>query len=520
MRPQFSIITPSLNQGVFLRSALASVARQRGVFVEHVIVDPGSTDQSREIAQTHLQRAPMSALHLGLTKNPAAAINFGFSRTQGEIFGWLCADDLYLGEEALARVAATFADNPSCDVVFGRGVLVDARGKVLAPGPFQPDVDAVVQTLLDRDAFLQPACFVRRSALDRFGALDSNYRRAFDHDLWLRLAVGGAGFVALDAILCGKRRHREAYSSLLPAVRARECAEAVFRRCGHSSRAWSAAAIVADAPSSGRASAVPRRRETAITNTVRCSLERLGRQADVLVVLGNGPSLAGFDFGELQGYDCIGMNAAYRYWRRIGWRPRYYACLDEVVGLSHKANLEELIRNAGEHGFSALLLRKNLIDALPPELARSPALIDFDELAYPGGILDSTPLTTGSHAALFGALLGYRRLLLLGVDCNYVEMVEGARAGPGVMLELTATPKRNPNYFFDGYQVSGDRYHIPNPTPDLHLDAWRSAGVRLADRDVEVRNCSLGSRVDAFAKCAWSGRDRGVPAKTEAVQDA
>jgi hypothetical protein len=42
----------------------------------------------------------------------------------------------------------------------------------------------------------------------------------------------------------------------------------------------------------------------------------------VLVVLGNGPSLAGFDFSRFRGFDAIGMNAAYRYWDEIGWYPR------------------------------------------------------------------------------------------------------------------------------------------------------------------------------------------------------
>ena len=62
-----------------------------------------------------------------------------------------------------------------------------------------------------------------------------------------------------------------------------------------------------------------------------------------LILLGNGPSLRGFDFARLRKFDCIGMNAAYRYWHQIGWYPRYYICLDLVVGVSHKDAIVDMV---------------------------------------------------------------------------------------------------------------------------------------------------------------------------------
>ncbi len=42
---------------------------------------------------------------------------------------------------------------------------------------------------------------------------------------------------------------------------------------------------------------------------------------DLCIVMGNGPSLKGFDFTRLNGVTTLGMNAAYRYWDQIGWYP-------------------------------------------------------------------------------------------------------------------------------------------------------------------------------------------------------
>ncbi|MCC0059231.1 MAG: hypothetical protein H6886_08165 [Hyphomicrobiaceae bacterium] len=216
-----------------------------------------------------------------------------------------------------------------------------------------------------------------------------------------------------------------------------------------------------------------------------------------LVIVGNGPSLRGFDFARIANVDCIGMNAAYRFWHETGWYPRYYICLDLVVGLSHKDAIADLIRTSKSNGIELFFLRQNLIQALPEDVQTSESVVDFDAWVKNAPVLAINPLTTGSHSALIGALLGYDRLILLGIDCDYVEQVSGAKLD-GRALEIATTPESNPNYFFDGYQVAGDRYNVPNPQPDLHIRSWRAVAPYLKDTGVRVWNCNPVSLVDAF----------------------
>ena len=72
-----------------------------------------------------------------------------------------------------------------------------------------------------------------------------------------------------------------------------------------------------------------------------------GRRSEA-VVLGNGPSLRGFDFGRLSRFDVFGMNAAYRYWYEIGWFPQYYvvsgSCRRRIApGCNYRFDQETLI---------------------------------------------------------------------------------------------------------------------------------------------------------------------------------
>lgn len=222
-------------------------------------------------------------------------------------------------------------------------------------------------------------------------------------------------------------------------------------------------------------------------------LEKAQADSSTVFVLGNGPSLKGVDLHKLSGFPTIGMNAAYRYWRQIDWRPTYYSCLDLVVGMSHKDAIADLIQEGRIQNF---LLRSNLVDALA-ELGSDPRVIDFDVLRERVSLLNPPAITTGSHSTLWAASMGYSQIALMGIDGRYVELVSGAEKREGIVLEIVKQAE-NPNYFFDDYQQPGDRYNIPNPRPEVHAGAWRDAARKLSRGGVPVFNGNPNSEVRVF----------------------
>ena len=204
------------------------------------------------------------------------------------------------------------------------------------------------------------------------------------------------------------------------------------------------------------------------------------------IVIGNGPSLRGFDLHRLTGFTTLGMNAAYRHWDRIGWYPTYYACLDDQLIKTHHAEIERL--------YAQGLVKKVFVHGAffdyHPHRLRHPDFTSFDQTASywfdkNGRALGLEPLydlpafrmsdmskvTTGAHSVRYAAHLGHDRIVILGIDLRYVEILPEAEATSDIGLVIKTTPKRNPNYFFDGYQKAGDLYNIPNPAVhngDLH----------------------------------------------------
>lgn len=211
-------------------------------------------------------------------------------------------------------------------------------------------------------------------------------------------------------------------------------------------------------------------------------------------VLGNGPSLKDVDLFALSDYATVGLNAAYRYWYTIDWRPTYYACLDEVVGLSHKDAIADLIT---EGRIELFLLRGNLIAELG-DIAHNRSVLNFDALRSRQPMLSPPTITTGSHSALWMGTLGFEQIVLLGIDGNYQELVKGAEAREGIELEIVEGSAGNPNYFFEDYQRPGDRYNVPNPRPGLHVEAWHAGALELERAGVAVFNANPKSDVGVF----------------------
>lgn len=218
--PSFSLVTPSFQQARFLPQALDSVLDQRGVTVETIVRDGGSTDGSVEVLRAYDAR--LTRWTSEPDAGPAAAVNAGFREARGDVLGWLASDDL-LAEDALASVGEAFAEDPSLDLVYGDAVYVDADGRPASPlhrgvpttlyfGELQP-AERIPFFWTYVHSLPQPAVFFRRRLLDACGALDESLHHVFDFELFWRFVRRGARARKLERTLAFYRLHADAKSS-------------------------------------------------------------------------------------------------------------------------------------------------------------------------------------------------------------------------------------------------------------------------------------------------------------------
>ncbi len=206
--PSISIITPSYNQGRWLEDCLRSVAQQGYPSLEHIVLDGGSTDNSKNLISQHASHINYWRSHPDAGQ--AAAIDEGIRMANGDFVGWLNSDDLLLAD-ALHALAVQIVNHPEKDVFIGACHNIDSEGKLISMRkPLIHDLDRL--GLWSPGAgvhFHQPSCFFRRSSYFACGGININYHNVFDVDLWLRL-INPGNYHLFTQSLSANRVHPEA----------------------------------------------------------------------------------------------------------------------------------------------------------------------------------------------------------------------------------------------------------------------------------------------------------------------
>jgi glycosyltransferase involved in cell wall biosynthesis len=197
--PLVSVITPSYNYGEFLAQCLESVRRQTYRHIEHIVVDALSTDDSASVIDsfegTYRIRATFQK-----DSGQADALNKGFAMAKGDVFCWLNADDYWLHEGVVEQAIRALAIG--VDVVTAGGMYVDHAANPLSA--IAVSKRPVASQLRYGDPILQPATLWRRSV---HRPLRIDFRYAFDWDLFLAMAAGGARFRVIDTQWAAYRIH-------------------------------------------------------------------------------------------------------------------------------------------------------------------------------------------------------------------------------------------------------------------------------------------------------------------------
>ena len=195
-----TLITPSLNYGRFLGECLESVAKQKGVEIEHLVFDAGSTDDSAEIASGYPHATWIQEPDEGMSD----AINKGFDRASGDWVMWLNADDR-LKPGALAKLADVLQQSDA-DIIYGDWDFIDEDGRFIRTGRV-PRWSNFVH--IHHHCFIgSTAAFYRRATVIAAGhRLRKDFRYVMDGEFYARLDAAGLAFEKTSANLADFRLH-------------------------------------------------------------------------------------------------------------------------------------------------------------------------------------------------------------------------------------------------------------------------------------------------------------------------
>lgn len=199
--PLVTVYITNYNYGKYIQQAIESVLNQTLQSFELIIIDDGSTDNSKDIIESYSNRDEVQIVYqqnkgLNVTNNVALKL------ASGKYIIRLDADDFF-EKEALETMSAILENDEELGLVFPDYYLVDEDGQLLHTErrhSFEKDV-----TLLDMPA--HGACtMIRKSFLQILGGYDEQFKCQDGYDLWVRFTAKYK-VTNVNQILFSYRRH-------------------------------------------------------------------------------------------------------------------------------------------------------------------------------------------------------------------------------------------------------------------------------------------------------------------------
>jgi peptidoglycan/xylan/chitin deacetylase (PgdA/CDA1 family)/predicted TPR repeat methyltransferase len=207
-----AIIVPAKNAEAVLAAALDSLLLQTRGDWEAIIVDDGSVDRTREVAESYAARDTRFRIIDGPSRGVAAARNTGIKAASAVWLVFLDADD-WLAPTYLDVMLRALEAAAGADVAFCQDQRVAPDGSRLPPR-WVPQVAQTPYAVFSRQcAVAIHAVVVARSAAAAIDGFDETLVTCEDWDFWQRIAHRGARFVPVPECLAFYRIHPESLSS-------------------------------------------------------------------------------------------------------------------------------------------------------------------------------------------------------------------------------------------------------------------------------------------------------------------
>lgn len=206
--PEVSVLMPAYNHERYIGKAIASVLAQTMQDWELIIVDDGSTDNTRQVVAAFTDPR-IIYVHQRNSGCPAA-LNAGFQRSRAKFVSILASDDTLL-PEALISLSEALRANPEVDVVYGDGYIIDENDQIvgeLAAYRRMPFGDTLDSFVLASPVVGVHSAMIRRQSLESLdGPFDEKMLGYEDWDLFVRIKARGARFLHVARHVCCYRFH-------------------------------------------------------------------------------------------------------------------------------------------------------------------------------------------------------------------------------------------------------------------------------------------------------------------------
>ena len=180
-----AVIIPTFNRVETLARALASIEAQTVPVTEVIVVDDGSSDNTRQMVERSF---PKVRYYYQANQGVSAARNLGIARSDSQWVAFLDSDDRWLPEKLQLQLAQLRL-NPSIKICHSDEIWIRHGSRVNPMNKHQKRGGSIFQHCLPLCAISPSSVILHRSLFDAVGTFDETLPVCEDYDLWLRITA-------------------------------------------------------------------------------------------------------------------------------------------------------------------------------------------------------------------------------------------------------------------------------------------------------------------------------------------
>ena len=190
-KPKASVIIATYNRDKTIERAINSALKQSYDNLEIIIVDDGSTDQTKNIVQPYLKDQRVKYIYQQNKGSNVFSMNKGVEIAKGKYIAILDDDDFWHDENKIKKQVDFLEKNKNYVLVGGGAIKIDKDGKEIVRYLLPEKDEEIRQRILISSMFVHVSVLYKKDAWKEVGGYDKEFGAAADWDLWMKLGTIG-----------------------------------------------------------------------------------------------------------------------------------------------------------------------------------------------------------------------------------------------------------------------------------------------------------------------------------------
>ena len=196
--PLLSVIMPTYNNGKYINQAIESIYAQKYNNMEIIIIDDGSTDNTKEIVTKYNEIKYFYIEHKGIS----FARNTALEKSKGEYIAFCDSDDYWLPDKINTQMRY-LKEHPDCEIVFTKyeNFFENENLKTNTRAMHEKIIENMLKQYLT-------SAVLKKELFDKYGNFDENFSGVEDCEFVYRLLMKGINIKhCIDKVFYMRRIH-------------------------------------------------------------------------------------------------------------------------------------------------------------------------------------------------------------------------------------------------------------------------------------------------------------------------